>query len=134
MLKPIRIEVSPGEVVDRVGILALKIRHAPSDPVRARLEAERARLSAALSGGIEAWAPIADIAPRLDEVNAKLWAVEDRLRALEQLGLFDEDFVEAARSVYRLNDERAALKRAIDEALGATLRDEKIYSEPPKTA
>ncbi len=63
-------------------------------------------------------------------MNGALWQVEDELRAREAEGRFDADFVEAARSVYRLNDRRAALKRRIDVAAGSLLREQKSYALP----
>jgi hypothetical protein len=63
----------------------------------------------------------------LDEVNAALWDVEDRLRHLEAASDFGETFVDAARSVYRLNDRRAALKRAISETCGSAWIEQKLY-------
>lgn len=130
MSLPLRIEVSPGEVLDRIGILELKVSHAQPGPARRTVEAERDRLRAALAAAIPDLTDFTDVVgsvARLATVNGALWQVEDALRLHETEGAFGPDFIERARSVYRLNDERAALKRAIDVALGATLRDEKIY-------
>jgi hypothetical protein len=60
-------------------------------------------------------------------VNVTLWEVEDRLREKEALGVFDEEFVELARSVYKTNDRRAAIKREINLAMGSDLIEEKSY-------
>ncbi len=57
-----------------------------------------------------------------------MWAVEDGIRALEQAEEFGPRFIELARSVYRLNDRRAALKRRINELLGSELVEEKSYA------
>ena len=62
-------------------------------------------------------------------VNAKLWQVEDDLRAHEAGQDFGSRFVELARSVYHLNDQRADLKRAINDALGSELVEEKSYQD-----
>jgi hypothetical protein len=59
-----------------------------------------------------------------------LWAIEDELRACEQAGEFGPRFVELARSVYRTNDRRAAVKRWINERLGSTLIEEKSHGAP----
>ena len=53
------------------------------------------------------------------EVNQKLWKIEDRLREKEKLQEFDEEFIELARSVYITNDERARIKRQINEETGS---------------
>jgi hypothetical protein len=65
----------------------------------------------------------------LRTVNEKLWDVEDALRVCECRTDFGENFVELARSVYRLNDERSALKRRINTLLGSTLQEEKSYGK-----
>ena len=70
---------------------------------------------------------------RLEAVNRALWEVEDALRRLESEQRFDAHFVESARSVYRLNDERARLKRLINEELSSDFVEEKSYSPTPNT-
>ena len=64
---------------------------------------------------------------RLSEVNAALWDVEDAIRAKEARQEFDAVFVELARSVYKRNDERAAIKRQINSTLSSDLVEEKSY-------
>jgi hypothetical protein len=65
----------------------------------------------------------------LREVNGKLWDVEDHLRDQEREGRFDPEFIELARAVYFTNDERAAIKRRINAALGSVLVEEKSYAD-----
>jgi hypothetical protein len=118
-----------GDVVDRCTILAIK---------RARLEGgarqHAAREQAALA---EAWhaaglPPMAELpeARALAQVNEALWDVEERLRARERAGDFGADFVADARSVYRHNDQRAALKRALNDRLGSEFVEQKSYAGP----
>ena len=64
---------------------------------------------------------------QLKKVNEELWDVEDKLRLLEQESNFSITFVNFARSVYRLNDERAQIKRKINELSGSELVEEKSY-------
>jgi hypothetical protein len=70
----------------------------------------------------------ADLA-RLRAVNEALWDIEDRIRLKEKAKAFDAEFIELARSVYIRNDERAAIKREINQKLGSTLVEEKSYQE-----
>ena len=63
----------------------------------------------------------------LKAVNRRLWDIEDALRAHERDGRFDGVFIELARSVYRENDRRAALKRRINELTGSEIVEEKSY-------
>ena len=72
---------------------------------------------------------IAKLTRRLDEVNAALWDVEDDLRAMESAGDFGAAFIEAARKVYRLNDERARLKNAVSAAAGSALTEVKEHPD-----
>lgn len=117
-----------GDVVDRITICRLKTERI-SDP--ARLAHARRELTALTEAwraeghpeveSLQAWAPLL-------AVNAALWEVEDLLRDCERQGDFGPRFVELARSVYRLNDQRAVHKRAINDALGSDLVEVKSYA------
>jgi hypothetical protein len=67
---------------------------------------------------------------QLAAVNAELWQLEDAVRSCERRSAFGAEFVAMARSIYRLNDRRAAIKRAISLAGGSTLVEEKVFGEP----
>ena len=64
---------------------------------------------------------------RLKTVNEALWDIEDAIRRKELLQEFDREFIDLARSVYRRNDERAAIKRQLNDLLGSDLVEEKSY-------
>ena len=70
---------------------------------------------------------LSELRDALKTVNEALWAIEDRLRDKEASGKFDKEFIALARSVYRHNDRRAALKREINHLLGSALVEEKLY-------
>jgi len=124
-MNSLSIEVSHGEVIDKITILVIK-RDKIADPHKRRhVEQELAKLRGRWDASGLTW-PTAD-ARALEEVNRALWDVEDELRRHEARGDFGEDFVERARSVYRLNDERAALKRSLNERLGSELVEVKDY-------
>jgi hypothetical protein len=123
------IAVSPGELLDRASILAIKAERFRDEGKQARAAAELATLAGAQTavlarGGAEA----TRLAAKLRAVNERLWAVEDELRECEHDGAFGERFVELARSVYRSNDERAGLKRRLDALLGSALGEQKEYA------
>ena len=116
-----------GDVVDRVTICEIKTQRI-EDPTRvqhARNELEA--LQAAWKS--EGLPPMRTLPAydRLVDVNTRLWIVEDDLRDCEREGDFGDRFVQLARSVYRLNDERATHKRAINEQLGSDLVEVKSY-------
>jgi hypothetical protein len=71
---------------------------------------------------------IAGLTSELKAINVALWETEDEIRCCEQAGEFGARFIELARSVYRTNDRRAALKRRINERLGSQLIEEKSYT------
>ena len=77
--------------------------------------------------GLDASGSIIDLMKRLRRVNEALWAIEDDIRECERRGDFGATFVALARAVYKTNDERAELKRAINLALGSRLLEEKSY-------
>ena len=112
---------SPGDLLDRIAILAIKSTHGL--PVATEAAALRV---AWLSAGLAAPESLPEYAA-LHEVNAALWDIEDRLRACEARGDFGPSFVEDARLVYRTNDRRAALKRQVNERLGSAFREEKRH-------
>ena len=60
-------------------------------------------------------------------INEKLWDIEDEIRRREATKSFDAEFVEVARSVYKFNDERSSVKRAINVRFGSNLVEEKSY-------
>lgn len=115
-----------GDVLDRITILAHKhtrLRGPAADNVARELAALR-----------EAWRgaglPEPEAVPEyaeLDTTNRALWELEDRLRGAEAAGRFDAAFVEDARGVYRTNDRRAALKRAVNLRFGSQLLEEKLH-------
>ena len=65
---------------------------------------------------------------RLKDINVRLWVIEDDIRDKERTRAFDAGFIELARAVYRTNDERADVKRAINNTLGSRLIEEKSYA------
>jgi len=123
----IEIPVPTGELFDKITILELKVRHLrdPAKKANAQTELDMLRDRAAPLDG----AAVAATVARLAEVNSALWDVEDELRVLEAKADFGSAFVELARSVYRLNDERAALKRTIGVTLGSPILEEKSYGQ-----
>lgn len=121
-----KIEVSPGELVDKVTILAIKLEKI-SDPAKlANIRREYELLQKEMAaGGMSESLPEYE---RLMGINRKLWEIEDRIRAREAAGTFDDEFIELARSVYFENDKRAAIKREINVRFGSELIEEKQYT------
>lgn len=125
----VKVEVSYGELLDKISILEIKRSRATAPEQRHNIETELATLLATRDRAVSDDAPIADTYDRLKDVNERLWTVEDDLRDCERRGAFGAAFVELARSVYRLNDQRARLKRELNAALGSELVEEKLYRD-----
>jgi hypothetical protein len=116
--------VSWGELLDKITILELKRDRIGDAGALANVARELDLLrtiAASVSGHV---APLVE---RLRGVNAALWDVEDAIRQEEAADRFGVEFVALARAVYTRNDERAAIKRAINDALGSVLVEEKSY-------
>ena len=66
---------------------------------------------------------------KLKKINSSLWKIEDKIRIKESLKEFDEDFIELARSVYKINDERSLIKREINLKYNSEIVEEKSYKK-----
>ncbi len=98
------------------------------DPERLRnVRAELATMSEARDGSIFDRDGLAALTSELKAINEARWDIEDEIRACESTGDFGPRFVELARSVYRNNDRRAAVKRRINERLRSDIIEEKSY-------
>lgn len=127
-MKDILVPVSPGELVDKITILRIKAARITD---AAKLHNVRVELEALEHTWRSCGAPIDAVAAdeaALQRVNEALWDIEDRIRDKERDRLFDAEFIELARAVYVTNDERAALKKRINLALGSRLVEEKSYA------
>lgn len=123
----VKVDVSYGELLDKISILEIKIAHATAPSQRANIQRELDILSAARRDLLPTHAELEGIYGALKTVNQKLWKIEDDIRDCERRQDFGPSFVALARSVYVSNDERAALKRRINDLLGSPLVEEKLY-------
>ncbi|WP_406858392.1 hypothetical protein ABEG18_12515 [Alsobacter sp. KACC 23698] len=119
--------LSAGELLDRISILDLKAERILDAAKRAHVRAERSQLRAVRDAAGLPGRALEPLAEELRRVNGELWDVEDRLRACEAGGDFGPRFVALARSVYHVNDRRAALKREISRRAGSPILEEKSY-------
>lgn len=127
-MKAILVPVSPGELLDKISILELKAERIGDAEKVQNARVELAELRAAWWRSPWAAESFDGDVQALRTVNSALWDIEDALRKCERESRFDWEFLELARSVYRHNDERAAIKRRINVRLGSTLIEEKEYS------
>ena len=118
-----QIEVSVGEVVDKWTILSIKVLNITDKDKLANITNERNYLN----NMIEPEILMDALTDQLLNINKKLWTVEDDLRDLERDKRFGDKFVQQARSVYILNDERARIKKDINVKYGSNFVEEKSY-------
>jgi hypothetical protein len=126
-MREIRVPISPGELLDKLTILRIKAQRIADPEKQANVARELALLEATWRSEVPAAGELREEEAALARVNAALWDVEDALREREAAARFDADFVALARSVYRHNDERAAIKRRVNLKLGSALIEEKSY-------
>jgi Family of unknown function (DUF6165) len=128
----ILVPISVGELIDKITILEIKSERIGNARQLENIARELAALRAVHLGDI---AELARLASELKRVNAELWEIEDAIRDCDARGDFGATFIELARAVYRLNDERSRIKKAINVASGSRLVEEKSYKsfqqEPP---
>jgi hypothetical protein len=122
------VPVSWGELLDKIAILEIKRLRLRTPEAVANAERELSALEPALAVLAPAPGGLAELRAALSAVNQRLWTIEDRIREQEAAGDFGPAFVALARSVYRENDERGRIKRAINTLLGSRLVEEKQYS------
>jgi tetratricopeptide (TPR) repeat protein len=126
--RAIRTPCAVGELIDKITILRIKAERIADPDKLANVRRELALLERLAQDEGLAGAPVDNLAGQLAMVNARLWDVEDALRICEREQDFGPTFVAMARSVYAMNDERAALKRAINRLSGSALMEEKCYA------
>ena len=116
----INVPISVGELIDKITILEIKMLHIKSDNVGFELTK-----LLEISKNFEC----EELKSQLREVNQVLWNTEDSIRECERLNDFGENFIILARRVYYKNDERARIKRMINEMFNSEIIEEKSYSE-----
>lgn len=121
------IPISWGELIDKITILEIKQAHIKSPTALTNINKELDYLNDILENNIGVAELIKVSNQQLLDVNKRLWQVEDDIRDKELKQEFDSAFIEFARRVYVLNDERAKLKKTINEALNSELVEEKSY-------
>lgn len=119
--------ISVGELIDKITILKIKQKKASDKDKLANINRELHELETTWEKDKAPELDISDLFDQLTQVNEVLWKIEDDIRAKEAANAFDQEFIDLARSVYKQNDHRAALKKEINIRSGSTLVEEKLY-------
>jgi hypothetical protein len=122
------VPVSWGEVIDKITILEIKTERLTDPAKLVNVRKELAELVAVREREFPGHSALAALSSELKKINEKLWVVEDEIRDCERAKDFSVKFVALARAVYVTNDERALLKRRVNELLGSALIEEKSYA------
>ena len=124
----VTIPVSVGELIDKLSILQVK-KNKVKNPDKLKFIEKEFNLLHNMSHDYLQNQDIFLTYNQLIDVNQKLWEVEDELRVLESKRLFDNNFIELARSVYYTNDERFRLKDIINNLTNSEIKEQKDYKE-----
>ena len=120
-------EISPGELLDKISILEIKLEKVKDKDRQKRIKIEYDILKKVQNSSIEMSDKIKDLYRSVSNVNIKLWDIEDKIRICEQNKDFGKNFIELARGVYFNNDKRAKLKNEINEILKSNIREVKQF-------
>ena len=128
MTHAVETPVAIGELIDKITILEIKAERFTDAAKRKNVAAELSMLRARRDQAVPQSPRLDALGARLKAVNERIWELEDSIRDCERRADFGPDFVAVARSIYRTNDERAAVKRQINVAFGSGLIEEKSYA------
>ena len=127
-MNKIIVEVSIGELLDKISILEIK-QEKIKDPEKLRfISNEHSILKKQLDDNVKSDDKIKDLFQSLKDINAKLWVIEDDKRQCEKIKDFGEKFIKLSRDVHFLNDDRAKIKLEINNYTGSAIKEIKEYT------
>ena len=128
-MNKILVEVSVGELLDKISILEIKSNKI-KDPEKLNfINDEYKILKDQLNTNIKDYSEIESLYNALKEINLKLWSIEDDKRLCEKNSDFGEKFIKLSRNVHFLNDERSKIKLEINNKTGSKIREIKEYTK-----
>ena len=125
--KKILCEISPGDLLDKISILEIKLDKIKDKGSLIEINKEYTSLSETKNSNISITKDLENLTKLLKETNTKLWSIEDEKRMCEKNKDFGKKFIELARNVYLNNDKRAKIKSEINKLLGSNIKDIKKY-------
>lgn len=128
-MENINVPTSPGELLDKITILEIKMEQVSDEIKLKNIEYELTQLTQIWNEHFSDNEDLYLLKKELRETNTNMWNIEDNIRIKESKKEFDDDFIELARSVYYQNDKRADTKKKINELLGSLLMEEKSYAD-----
>ena len=127
-MNKILVEVSVGELLDKISILEIK-QEKIKDPEKLKfINTEHSILKDQLDNNVKSDEKLNTLFKSLKDINAKLWVIEDDKRLCEKNSDFTEKFIKLSRDVHFLNDDRAKIKLEINNLTGSKIREIKEYT------
>jgi len=127
-MNKILVEVSVGELLDKISILEIK-KEKIKDPEKLKfINDEHGILKGQLDQNVKSDDKLNNLFQSLKEINAKLWVIEDDKRMCEKNSDFTENFIKLSRDVHFLNDNRAKIKLEINNHTGSKIKEIKEYT------
>jgi len=120
-------EISPGELLDKISILEIKLIKIKDQKKLQEINKEYQSLLNTKNNAIKDGGKVDGLILKIKEVNLKLWEIEDKIRICEKNKDFGDNFIKLARDVYINNDERAIIKFTINKLLGSNFMEVKEY-------
>ena len=127
-MNKILIEVSVGELLDKISILEIKKEKIKDAEKLKFINNEHSILKNQLDENIKSDEKLNNLYQSLKEINSKLWVIEDDKRQCEKEKDFGEKFIKLSRDVHFLNDDRAKIKLEINNHTGSTIKEIKEYT------
>ena len=127
-MNKILVEVSVGELLDKISILEIK-QEKIKDPEKLKfINDEHSILKDQLDNNVKSDDKLNNLFQSLKEINAKLWVIEDDKRMCEKNSDFTENFIKLSRDVHFLNDDRAKIKLEMNNHTGSKIKEIKEYT------
>ena len=126
-MNKILVEVSVGELLDKISILEIKKEKIKDNAKLKLISEEYAILNEQFNKNVKIDKNLENLIVSLKEINSKLWLIEDEKRVCEKNKDFSEKFIELSRDVHFLNDERAKIKLDINNYTGSKIKEVKEY-------
>jgi len=127
-MNKILVEVSVGELLDKISILEIKKEKIKDLNKLKFINEEHSILKDQLNQNVKSDDKLNDLFQSLKDINAKLWVIEDDKRLCEKNSDFTENFIKLSRDVHFLNDDRAKIKLEINNHTGSKIKEIKEYT------
>ena len=127
-MNKILVEVSVGELLDKISILEIKQEKIKDSEKLKFINEEHSILKNQLNNNVKSDQKLNELSESLKQINAKLWVIEDNKRQCEKEKDFTETFIKLSRDVHFLNDDRARIKLEINNHTGSKIKEIKEYT------